>query len=99
YVLLRGVNDAEQDALQLARLLRGIPSKVNVIPFNPHPGSEFLRPTDAAIERFQDVLHDAGVQENVRRRGGDDIQAPCGQLKGEEAVRARHDVTLTAQVV
>jgi 23S rRNA (adenine2503-C2)-methyltransferase len=99
YVLLRGVNDAEQDALQLARLLRGIPSKVNVIPFNPHPGSEFLRPTDAAIERFQDVLHDAGVQVNVRRPRGDDIQAACGQLQGEEAVRARHDVTLTAQVV
>ena len=99
YVLLRGVNDSEQDALQLARLLRGIPSKVNVIPFNPHPGSEFIRPTDAAIARFHDVLHDAGVQINVRRPRGDDIQAACGQLQGEEAVRARHDVTPTAQVV
>jgi len=59
-----------------------------VIPFNPHPGSEFLRPTNEAISSFQDVLHDAGVQINVRRPRGDDIQAACGQLQGEE-VRER----------
>lgn len=84
YVLLRGVNDSEQHARELAKLLRGIPSKVNVIPFNPHPGSAFLRPTDAEITRFQNVLHDAGVQINVRRPRGDDIQAACGQLQGEQ---------------
>ena len=84
YVLLRGVNDSEQHARQLAKLLQGIRSKVNVIPFNPHPGSAFLRPTDAEIARFQNVLHDAGVQINVRRPRGDDIQAACGQLQGEE---------------
>jgi 23S rRNA (adenine2503-C2)-methyltransferase len=84
YVLLRGVNDSEQHAHQLAKLLQGIPSKVNVIPFNPHPGSAFLRPTDAEITRFQNVLHDAGVQINVRRPRGGDIQAACGQLQGEE---------------
>ncbi|HEY7217041.1 MAG TPA: bifunctional tRNA (adenosine(37)-C2)-methyltransferase TrmG/ribosomal RNA large subunit methyltransferase RlmN, partial [Candidatus Binatia bacterium] len=77
-------NDSEQHAHQLAKLLQGIPSKVNVIPFNPHPGSAFLRPTDAEITRFQNVLHDAGVQINVRRPRGGDIQAACGQLQGEE---------------
>jgi 23S rRNA (adenine2503-C2)-methyltransferase len=99
YVLLCGVNDSEQDALDLVKLLRDIPGKVNVIPFNPHPGSEFLRPTDAAIERFQNVLYDAGVQVNVRRPRGDDIQAACGQLQGEEIARPRQEVRRTAQVV
>ena len=87
YVLLGGVNDSEQQARQLARVLRGIPSKVNVIPFNPHPGSKFLRPTPEQIERFQSALRDADVQVNVRRPRGDDIQAACGQLQGEEAGR------------
>jgi 23S rRNA (adenine2503-C2)-methyltransferase len=89
YVLLGGVNDSEQQARQLARLLGGIPSKVNVIPFNPHPGSGFLRPAPEQIERFQNVLRDQGVQINVRRPRGDDIQAACGQLQGEEAGRLR----------
>jgi 23S rRNA (adenine2503-C2)-methyltransferase len=89
YVLLGGVNDSEQQARQLARVLRGIPSKVNVIPFNPHPGSRFSRPAPAQIELFQDVLRDEGVQINVRRPRGDDIQAACGQLQGEEAGRLR----------
>jgi 23S rRNA (adenine2503-C2)-methyltransferase len=89
YVLLGGVNDSEQQARQLARVLRGIPSKVNVIPFNPHPGSRFSRPAPVQIELFQDVLRDEGVQINVRRPRGDDIQAACGQLQGEEAGRLR----------
>jgi 23S rRNA (adenine2503-C2)-methyltransferase len=89
YVLLGGVNDSEQHARQLAKLLQGIPSKVNVIPFNPHPGSAFSRPLADQIERFQNVLRDLGVQINVRRPRGDDIQAACGQLQGEEAGRAR----------
>jgi len=91
YVLLHGVNDSEQHARQLAKLLRDIPSKVNVIPFNPHPGTAYLRPTDQEIARFHKVLHDAGVQINVRRPRGDDIQAACGQLQGEEAGRERHE--------
>jgi len=83
YVLLRGVNDSEADARALVKLLKGIPCKVNVIPFNPHPGSSFQRPSDVDITRFQMVLHHAGVQINVRRPRGDDIQAACGQLNGE----------------
>jgi 23S rRNA (adenine2503-C2)-methyltransferase len=99
YVLLRGVNDSEQQARQLARLLRDIPSKVNVIPFNPHPGSSYLRPAGEDIVRFENVLHDAGVQINVRRPRGDDIQAACGQLQGEEQSRTRRGKRLAAEAV
>jgi 23S rRNA (adenine2503-C2)-methyltransferase len=84
YVLLRGVNDSEADARALCRALRSIPSKVNVIPFNPHPSSEFERPDDAAVKKFQQVLFDHKIQVNVRRPRGDDIAAACGQLQGEE---------------
>ncbi len=83
YVLLRGVNDSVEDARELAELLRGIRCKINVIPFNAHPGSGFERPSEAEIERFQQVLQDRAVQVNVRRPRGDDIQAACGQLQGE----------------
>lgn len=84
YVLLRGINDSIEDAQALCELLRGIRCKVNVIPFNPHPGSPYQRPQSAAIERFQQILHARGLQINVRRPRGDDIQAACGQLQGEE---------------
>lgn len=82
YVLLGGVNDSVADAAALCRLLRGVPSKVNLIPFNPHPGSEFHRPSDDAVKRFQQVLFDHKLQVNIRRPRGDDIAAACGQLQG-----------------
>jgi 23S rRNA (adenine2503-C2)-methyltransferase len=91
YVLMRNVNDSEIHARQLAVLLRGIPSKVNVIPFNPHPQSRFTRPTEEEIARFQKTLHDEGMQVNVRRPRGDDIQAACGQLQGEAVTHARRE--------
>ena len=91
YVLLGGVNDSEQHARQLGELLQGIPSKVNLIPFNPHPGSAFSRPPAERIECFQNVLRDLGVQVNLRRPRGDDIQAACGQLQGEATGRRRRD--------
>ena len=97
YVLLDGVNDSEQDALGLCELLRGLRCKVNVIPFNPHPGSEFCRPMAAAVDRFQNVLHAHGIQINVRRPRGDDIQAACGQLQGEEQHRRRPQVMVVAE--
>lgn len=99
YVLLGGVNDSEQHARQLASLLRGIPGKVNVIPFNPHSGSGFSRPGPNQIERFQNVLRGAGVQVNLRRPRGDDIQAACGQLQGEEAGARRHGSRNAVEVV
>ena len=83
YVLLGGVNDSVADAAALCRLLRGVPSKVNLIPFNPHPGSEFHRPSDEAVKRFRQVLFDHKLQVNIRRPRGDDIAAACGQLQGQ----------------
>ena len=83
YVLLRGINDSIADALALCRLLRAVPAKVNVIPFNPHEQSEFQRPDDDAVKRCQQVLFDHHIQVNVRRPRGDDIAAACGQLQGQ----------------
>src|SRR4030095_16265831 len=98
YVLLGGVNDSEQDARELVKILKGIRAKVNVIPFNPHPGSRYVRPSDESIARFRNQLHEAGVQVNVRRPRGDDIQAACGQLQGEELSRDRRERKLSAEV-
>jgi 23S rRNA (adenine2503-C2)-methyltransferase len=84
YVLLKGVNDSVEDALRLAKLLRGIKCKVNLIPFNPFPGSEFKRPDDAAVRRFQKVLLDHHYTAPVRESRGRDISAACGQLREKE---------------
>jgi 23S rRNA (adenine2503-C2)-methyltransferase len=81
YVLLKGVNDSVEDAHQLARLLRGIKCKVNLIPFNPFPGSEFKRPDDVAVRQFQKVLLDNHYTAPVRESRGSDISAACGQLR------------------
>jgi 23S rRNA (adenine2503-C2)-methyltransferase len=81
YVLLGGVNDFPEDAVRLARLLRGIRCKVNLIPFNPFPGSGFERPADAAVRRFQQVLLDHRYTAPVRESRGRDISAACGQLR------------------
>ncbi|HET7203112.1 MAG TPA: 23S rRNA (adenine(2503)-C(2))-methyltransferase RlmN [Steroidobacteraceae bacterium] len=82
YVMLDGVNDAPEHARELVQLLRGHPAKVNLIPFNPFPDTRFKRSTDAAIERFRDILIKGGVIATVRRTRGDDIDAACGQLAG-----------------
>jgi 23S rRNA (adenine2503-C2)-methyltransferase len=82
YVMLDGVNDRPEQARQLAALLRGHPAKVNLIPFNPFPGTRFRRSTEAAIERFRDLLIKGGVMATIRRTRGDDIDAACGQLVG-----------------
>jgi 23S rRNA (adenine2503-C2)-methyltransferase len=85
YVLLAGVNDAPEDAVRLASLLRGIPSKVNLIPWNPHPLSPYRRPADAQVKAFQDELKARGLAVYVRRSRGDDIDAACGQLAAKAA--------------
>lgn len=85
YVLLRGINDSPADARRLSQLLRGIRCKINLIPFNPHPGSPYRRPSAEEITRFQKALTELGHQVNVRMPRGDDIQAACGQLQGEFA--------------
>ncbi|MFO1393573.1 MAG: 23S rRNA (adenine(2503)-C(2))-methyltransferase RlmN [Steroidobacteraceae bacterium] len=82
YVMLDGVNDKPEHARQLAALLRGRPAKVNLIPFNPFPGTRYRRSSEAAIERFRDLLIKGGVIATIRRTRGDDIDAACGQLVG-----------------
>src|SRR2546425_1183539 len=81
YVLLDGVNDAPEDAQRLARLLRTVRAKVNLIPFNDWPASDFRRPPLARILAFQSILLDAGITTTVRWSKGEDIGAACGQLK------------------
>ncbi|MBB3896605.1 23S rRNA (adenine(2503)-C(2))-methyltransferase RlmN [Roseococcus suduntuyensis] len=83
YVMLRGVNDSEAEAHELVRLLRGIPAKVNLIPFNPWPGSPYKTSTPEAVNRFAAILNDAGYSSPIRRPRGRDILAACGQLKTE----------------
>jgi 23S rRNA (adenine2503-C2)-methyltransferase len=82
YVMLDGVNDSPAQARALARLLAGHPAKVNLIPFNPFPGTQFQRSSEAAIGQFRDLLLRGGVMATVRRTRGDDIDAACGQLVG-----------------
>jgi 23S rRNA (adenine2503-C2)-methyltransferase len=82
YVMLEQINDSPAQARALARLLAGRPAKVNLIPFNPYPGSGFRRSSDAAIAQFRDLLLRGGVMATVRRTRGDDIDAACGQLVG-----------------
>jgi 23S rRNA (adenine2503-C2)-methyltransferase len=88
YVMLKGVNDSLADARGLVRLLTGIHAKVNLIPFNPWPGSEFECSGWDQIEAFSDVLAESGFTSPVRRPRGRDILAACGQLK-TESERAR----------
>ncbi len=85
YVLLDGVNDAIEDAVALAKLVRSIPCKVNLIPWNPHPLSPYRRPTDARVKAFQEELRARGLAVYVRRSRGDDIDAACGQLAAKAA--------------
>jgi 23S rRNA (adenine2503-C2)-methyltransferase len=80
YVLLAGVNDSADDARQLASLLAGVKSKVNLIPLNPAPGIPFERPSDAAVDRFAKVLAEHHLTVSVRKSRGRDIRAACGQL-------------------
>ncbi|MEZ5313672.1 MAG: radical SAM protein [Thermoanaerobaculia bacterium] len=83
YILLAGFNDAPGDAAALARLLRKIPVKINLIPFNPDPvlGDRFVRPSPEAISRFQEELAARQLTATVRRTRGDDVGAACGQLR------------------
>jgi 23S rRNA (adenine2503-C2)-methyltransferase len=82
YVMLDGMNDKPEHARQLARLLKGHPAKVNLIPFNTFPGTHYRRSPAAAIVKFRDILNDNGVIATTRRTRGDDIDAACGQLAG-----------------
>jgi 23S rRNA (adenine2503-C2)-methyltransferase len=88
YVMLAGVNDSEADAKALVRMIAGIPSKINLIPFNPWPGTDYVCSDDETIERFAKIVMKAGYASPVRTPRGRDILAACGQLKSD-SVRLR----------
>ncbi len=95
YVMLKGINDSPAEAKALVRLLKGIPAKINLIPFNPWPGAQYECSDWEAIEKFSDIVFDAGYASPVRTPRGRDILAACGQLKSEtEKLRARARLAL-----
>ena len=83
YVMLEGVNDSSRQAKQLAKLLKGVSAKVNLIPFNPFPESQYKTSKTATIEAFQDVLFNNGIRTMTRKTRGEDVDAACGQLAGK----------------
>jgi 23S rRNA (adenine2503-C2)-methyltransferase len=100
YVMLKGVNDSPAEAKALVRLLRGLPAKINLIPFNPWPGSPYECSDWETIERFSEIVFNAGYASPVRTPRGRDILAACGQLKSEsEKLRARARIMLEESLV
>lgn len=98
YVMLRDVNDRDEHAHALARMLKDIPAKINLIPFNKWPGAEFERSTDERIRAFAAIMMDAGYPSPIRTPRGEDIQAACGQLKSATE-RKRRTKTASASPV
>jgi len=102
YVLLEGINDQPEHARQLVQLLRNVPSKVNLIPFNPFPNTRYKRSSPQAINRFRDILMQGGLNTITRKTRGDDINAACGQLAGKVKDRTKrhlHHVALVPGMV
>ena len=89
YVMLRGINDSRAQAAELVALVRDVPCKFNLIPFNPFPESGLVRSQDHTIRQFAEVLGNAGIVTTIRKTRGDDIDAACGQLAGEVVDRTR----------
>jgi len=89
YVLLDGVNDQPEHARELIKLLKGIPTLMNLIPFNPFEGSGYRTSSKRAVSRFSEILHNAGLTTVVRKTRGDDIDAACGQLAGKIEDKSR----------
>jgi 23S rRNA (adenine2503-C2)-methyltransferase len=100
YVMLKGVNDTPADARELVRLLQGIPAKINLIPFNPWPGTIYECSDWETIEQFSEIVFRAGYASPVRRPRGRDILAACGQLKSEtQKLSARERMALRAMAI
>jgi 23S rRNA (adenine2503-C2)-methyltransferase len=100
YVMLKGVNDSLDDARALVRLVMGMHAKINLIPFNPWPGSKYECSDWEQIEKFSEVIFNAGYSSPVRTPRGRDILAACGQLKSEtEKLTARERMALRAMMV
>ena len=81
YVMLKDVNDSDEDARRLVQLIKGIPAKINLIPFNEWPGAPYERSSNNRIKAFADIVYNAGYSSPVRKPRGEDIMAACGQLK------------------
>ena len=77
------VNDSDEDARRLIALIKGIPAKINLIPFNEWPGAPYKRSSNNRIRAFADIIHNAGYSSPIRKPRGEDIMAACGQLKSE----------------
>jgi len=94
YVMLDGINDSTQDARTLVRLLKNVPAKINLIPFNPFPNSDYLCSSTKTISLFKDILYKAGIVTTIRKTRGEDIDAACGQLVGKVKDKSRRHLKL-----
>ncbi|WP_424966368.1 MULTISPECIES: 23S rRNA (adenine(2503)-C(2))-methyltransferase RlmN [unclassified Dinoroseobacter] len=94
YVMLKGVNDSDEDARRLVELIKGIPAKINLIPFNEWPGAPYERSSNNRIRAFADIIYKAGYASPIRTPRGEDIMAACGQLKSatERARKSRAQI-------
>ena len=97
YVMLDHINDSTDQAHELAHALKGLPSKINLIPFNPYPGSPYSRSSNSRIDRFDKVLQSYGLTVITRRTRGEDIDAACGQLAGDVFDRTKRSVINAAK--
>lgn len=100
YVMIHGMNDSDEDARRLVKLIEGIPAKINLIPFNPWPGSGYERSSNNRIRAFADIVHKAGYASPIRTPRGEDIMAACGQLKSEteRARKSKRQIEAEARV-
>jgi 23S rRNA (adenine2503-C2)-methyltransferase len=97
YVMLDGINDSLNDAEDLIQILKGLPTKINLIPFNPFPGTDYKCSSRNKIVKFQKYLMDKGLVATVRKTRGDDIVAACGQLAGEVQDKTKRTSLLKQQ--
>ncbi|WP_242512408.1 23S rRNA (adenine(2503)-C(2))-methyltransferase RlmN [Pseudolysobacter antarcticus] len=98
YTLMKGINDKPEQARALVKLLRRVPSKLNLIPFNPFPGTKYERSEPMVIATFQKIVMDGGLIATVRRTRGDDIDAACGQLVGKVMDRTRRQADFRRRI-
>jgi 23S rRNA (adenine2503-C2)-methyltransferase len=96
--MLKGINDSDQDAHRLIKLIKGIPAKINLIPFNEWPGSPYQRSDWRRIKGFSDIIHNAGYASPIRKPRGEDIMAACGQLKSATERERKSAATLKAEI-
>ena len=96
--MLDGVNDSDDDAHRLVNLIKGIPAKINLIPFNEWPGAPYKRSSNNRIRKFSEIVYQAGYASPVRKPRGEDIMAACGQLKSatERARKSRKQIEAEA---